>query len=77
MGTANGVPKYRDFYRPSYINLLRKAMIKKGMSYADIARIVGMSRQNVCAVFHGLNNYPPTVNKIARAVGIFFEQLVA
>lgn len=67
---------YKRFYRADYCEKLEKQRLKKGLTHREIATTLGTSRQTICAVFHGRNQNPQTVEAVANMLGIFFAQLI-
>ncbi len=65
-----------SFYRKDYLVRLRSQVLRKGYNHAEIASMIGMTRQSVNQVFLGKNMNPQTVKKVAEAIGLFFNQLV-
>ena len=65
-----------DFYRKDYLIRLKSQVIRKGYKHAEIASMIGMTRQTVSQVLNGTNTNPQTVKRLAEAVGLFFAHLV-
>ena len=54
---------------------LEKGLILKGVTQTDIAEETRLSKQTISKVFCGHNTHPPTIRKIAEALGLKSEDV--
>ena len=58
------------------VKVIDRERLRKGWSKADLAKRAKTSPANVSLVLAGKNQHPPTVSRVAKAVGIDIATLV-
>ncbi|HOX21834.1 MAG TPA: helix-turn-helix transcriptional regulator [Elusimicrobiales bacterium] len=74
--TSLGRPAGAEIYNAGALELLKRSKAVSGLSYAELAGRVGVSRKTIIDVFAGRNRSPGTIRRVADVLGISFALLL-